>query len=130
MYKRKHIKYKAVFKQNGQTDTIEYNEIGVLFIGDVVRLNFEVEGTTIDISYKDKDIILKNGNSLLKLNRDHDTWNDYQLPYGSVPLKTRVYSFEANEDRIKLKYELYDQHSLISTVYMMIQMIPVSVENV
>lgn len=126
MYKRKHIKYKAVFKQDGNIDTIEYNEIGTLFMEQMMKLCFQVNGVDIEISYQDQKIVLKNGNSILNLHRDHDVFNEYQLPYGSVPLKTRVHKFEANEERIKLKYELYDAHSLISTVYIMVQMTPVS----
>ncbi len=61
---------------------------------------------------------------MLKFDFDKEVWNQYQLPYGLVPLKTKLLKFEANEDRIKMKYDLYDQNGLISTAYILITMIP------
>ena len=65
---------------------------------------------------------LQHGNSLLKFHKEKPLWNQYQLPYGSVALKTKLLKFQNNQDSMKMKYELYDQHGLISTVYIMITM--------
>ena len=85
-------------------------------------LKFDIPENTIDISYNQDEIILKYGQSCLKLNLHKEIWNQYQLPYGQAILKTKVCLFEANDHHIKLKYELYDQQSFISTVYILITM--------
>ena len=122
MYQNKYIQYKAIFKQDGETETIQYQANGLSHKGKKTCLKFDIPENTIDISYGEDEICLKHGQSCLKLNVNKDIWNQYQLPYGQALLKTRVCLFEANDHRIKLKYELHDQQSLISTVYIFITM--------
>lgn len=122
MYQNKMIQYKAIFKQDGQTDTVQYQAKGIFQQGEKTRLRFDIPENTIDISYSHHKICLKNGHSVLNLDLEKDIWNQYQLPYGNVLLKTKVKRFEANHQHIKLTYELYDQQSLISTVYILITM--------
>lgn len=124
MYQNKKIHYKAIFKQDGDTESVEYKANGVLHHGEKTCLSFQTPENTIDISYGNQEICLKNGHSLLNLHLNKEIWNQYQLPYGSVMLRTKVLLFETNDERIKLKYELYDQQSLISTVYIFITMVP------
>lgn len=120
MYQNKLIQYKAIFKQDGETETVQYKAKGIYKTGEKTILRFDIPENTIDISYKGHKICLKYGQSILNLDLQKDIWNQYQLPYGSVLLKTKVERFEANGQRIKLKYHLYDQQSLISTVYILI----------
>ncbi len=122
MYQNKYIQYKAIFKQNGETETIQYHANGIFHQGKKTSLKFDIPENTIDISYNQDEIILKYGQSCLKLNLHEEIWNQYQLPYGQAILKTKVCLFEANDHHIKLKYELYDQQSFISTVYILITM--------
>lgn len=129
MYQTKHIHYKTIFKQDGQSETIEYKAKGVLHIGEISQLSFNTPEGTIDIRYGEKGISLMHGVSRLNFEYDKEVWNQYQLPYGSVTLKTKLLKFEANEKHIKMKYELYDQGGLISTAYILITMIPYSFQE-
>lgn len=124
MYQRKSIKYKAIFKQDGNTETIEYNAQGILHKGDMNCLSFQTKENTIDIRYGNDEICLKNNDSLLHFHLNNEIWNDYKLPYGSIPLRTKVLLFETNDNHIKMKYELYDQSSLITTAYLLISIRP------
>ncbi|KXU47446.1 MAG: DUF1934 family protein [Coprobacillus cateniformis] len=129
MYQTKNIHYKAIFKQDGQSETIEYKAKGILHNGEKTLVSFETEAGKIDMSYDENGVSLSHGDSLLYFDFHKDHWNQYKLPYGSVPLKTRLLKFEANEERIKMKYELHDQRGLISTVYILMTMIPDSFQE-
>lgn len=129
MYQTKNIHYKSIFKQDGQSETIEYKSKGILHVGQKTQLSFDTKEGTIEITYGKEGIILKHGISMLKFDFDKEVWNQYQLPYGLVPLKTKLLKFEANEDRIKMKYDLYDENGLISTAYILITMIPYSFQE-
>ena len=129
MYQTKNIHYKSIFKQDGQSETIEYKSKGILHVGQKTQLSFDTKEGTIEITYGKEGIILKHGISMLKFDFDKEVWNQYQLPYGLVPLKTKLLKFEANEDRIKMKYDLYVQNGLISTAYILITMIPYSFQE-
>jgi len=122
MNQNKLIQYKAIFKQNGDTESIQYQSKGIFQSGKETRLTFDIPENTIDISYSGHKICLKYGYSILNLDLEKEIWNQYQLPYGSVLLKTKVLLFEANHQHIKLKYQLHDQQALISTVYILITM--------
>lgn len=124
MYQNKLIQYKAIFKQDGDTETVQYQARGIFKSGKKTCLKFDVPENTIDISYDKHMICLKHGQSVLNLDLQKEVWNQYQLPYGHVLLKTRVLLFEANDQHIKLKYDLYDQQAIISTVYILITMSP------
>ncbi len=129
MYQTKNVYYKTIFKQDGQTETVEYKAQGVLCHGEKTQLSFDTQEGTINIIYDEKGVTLNHGQSTLNFDHHKDIWNQYQLPYGSVALKTRLLLFEANEDRIKMKYELHDQQGLISTAYILITLIPLSFQE-
>lgn len=124
MYQTKQIHYKAIFKSYGQSETVEYKAKGILHKDKQTHLTFDTENETIHIIYDENRIELKHGNSSLCFQFDKETWNQYQLPYGSVRLKTKLLKFEADDECLKMKYELYDQESLISTVYVYVTMLP------
>lgn len=129
MYQTKNIHYKSIFKQDGQSETIEYKSKGILHMGQKTQLSFDTKDGTIEITYGKDEIALKHGKSELKFEVHKEVWNAYQLPYGTVSLKTQLLKFEANEERIKMKYHLYDQGGLISTAYILITMIPYSFQE-
>lgn len=122
MYQTKQIHYKAIFKNHDQSESIEYKTKGIFHKEKKIYLTFDADDMTIHIEYDEKGIKLKHGQSQLYFQFDKDTWNKYQLPYGSVPLKTKLLKFNANDDYIKMKYELYDQEGLVSTAYVYITM--------
>ena len=122
MYQKKNIRYKSIFKQDGQSETIEYKGTGVLCHGETSHLNFEADGMTIDIGYNERGVTLKHGRSVLKFSFEKEVWNEYQLPYGQAILKTKLLKFVVHDEHIQMKYELYDQTGLISTVYIYISM--------
>ncbi|WP_028041898.1 DUF1934 family protein [Candidatus Stoquefichus massiliensis] len=129
MYQTKNIHYKAIFKQDNEIETIEYKTKGIMCTGKQTQVSFETKEGTISITYGKEPIILNHGSSTLTFHFGQETWNDYQLPYGSVPLKTKLLKFEANDDRIKMKYELHDQRGLISTVYLMVTLLSYSFQE-
>lgn len=122
MKQKKHVQYKAIFKQDDQTDTVQYQSVGIYKKEEKTSLSFHTDEYTIVISYHDSQIRLQHGQSTLNFDLEKEIWNQYQLPYGTVPLKTKVCLFEANDIHIKLKYELYDYQSLVTTVYILITM--------
>lgn len=124
MYQTKRIHYKSIFKQDGHNDTIEYKTNGIVCIDEDTHIQFQDKDVNIYIKYGEFGVMLKNGDSCLYFDYEKEKWNEYKLPYGSVSLKTKLLSFEANEDRIKMKYELYDTSALISTVYILITLMP------
>lgn len=122
MYQTKKIHYKTIFKQDGQSETVEYHAQGLLYTGDENHLEFDCEQGTIHISYSHDGVVLRHGESVLEFDYEKDVDNLYQLPYGSVQLRTRLKSFEANQERMKMVYELHDQQGLVLTAYMMIHL--------
>ena len=129
MKQRKQVYYKCIFKQDEQKETVEYKEEGVLSIGKTSKLTFQTQDMVIHITYNDKEIILSHGQSVLRFDYQKDVYNDYQLPYGCVSLKTRLLSFVADDDRIKMKYELYDQQGLLLTAYLLVRLLPMEYEE-
>lgn len=123
MYQTKKIIYKSVFKSGKDKETVEYRETGIVKRGERTTISFRSGEQVIEISYDEHEVILKNNQSVLRLKEGKDVLNEYQLPYGMVLLKTRMLSHKFKEDHFQLKYELYDSHSLISTVYIIINMI-------
>lgn len=124
MYKTKRIHYKSIFKTDDQSETIEYKAQGIVYIDKDTHIQFKAEENLIDIIYNIDKVVLKHNHSILELSKDKDVWNQYQLSYGSVALKTRLILLETTQDRIKIKYELYDEVALISTVYILITLLP------
>lgn len=125
MYEYKNIHYKAIFKQEDQKDTVEYKAKGKFYLKDKeLKLHFVVDKHVIDISKENDSISLTHDQSTLKLNTEHMETTSYHLPYGNVQLKTKVLMFEASEENIKMRYELYDYKGLISTVYIFINLLP------
>ncbi len=124
MYQAKKIHYKAIFKQDNQSETIEYKVNGMIHHGDNVDIMFDVDDKTIHIRYGKNGVVLSQGDSQLRFEYQKEVWNQYHIHYGTVTLKTKLIKFEANEERLKMKYELHDQKELISTAYIYISMIP------
>lgn len=123
MYQTKKIHYKAIFKHDGETQTIEYKAKGIMRIDQQTQVSFETKEGTLSITYDKEVIVLCHGQSQLNFHINQEIWNDYQLPYGSVLLKTKLLKFEVNDERMKMKYELYDERGLISTVYILVTFI-------
>ena len=67
MYQSKYIKYKSIFKNGKDKETIELSGNGILEIGDKIHISFQSEGTLIDIYYSEQEVILKSHQSKLKL---------------------------------------------------------------
>ena len=120
MNQTKQIHYKAIFKQDGDQQTVEYKARGFMRMGLKTSLHFQTSQGKIQISYDEKEVFLQNGNSLLRFHKEKTLWNQYQLPYGTVELKTELLKFQTSHDLIKMKYALYDHQGLISTVYVMV----------
>ncbi|MCD7892480.1 MAG: DUF1934 domain-containing protein [Erysipelotrichaceae bacterium] len=111
------VHYKALFIYDNDKDTVEYNEIGQL---DKNKLSFK----DISIYFDEHKMILKNGSSSLLFNHYKDTYNQYDVGYGKVNITTRLLKFTKNDHSIKLKYQLLDHHDIITTVYILVEMIP------
>ena len=122
MKTKKMINYKSIFVSDGQKDTMQFKVIGEYIENEKTMIRFSHEDLHVQIAYKNDDIYLKNNDSLLHLNKDVMIENDYKVAYGSFVLKTKVLMFEANDSHIKLKYELYQQNTLVSTVYILVGM--------
>lgn len=120
MDQTKQIHYKAIFKQDGDQQTVEYKARGFMCTNQKTRLYFPTSQGKIQISFDEKEVHLQNGDSLLRFHKEKTLWNHYQLPYGDVELKTELLKFQASHDSIKMKYALYDHQGLISTVYVMV----------
>lgn len=120
MNQTKQIHYKAIFKQDGDQQTVEYKARGFMRMGLKTSLHFQMSQGKIQISYDEREVFLQNGNSLLRFHKEKTLWNQYQLPYGTVELKTELLKFQTSHDLIKMKYALYDHQGLISTVYIMV----------
>lgn len=126
MYQTKHIHYKAIFKQDGQQETMEYKVNGIVDLQskDKTWIHFQSQEGIVQIIYDQQEVTLQHGESVLLLKKHEDVHNVYQLPYGQVHLTTRLLKLEANEQRMQMKYELYDQQGLLSTVYVMVTFLP------
>ncbi len=125
MYQLKQIHYKSIFKQDGDTETIEYKSQGVIYKEENTKIIFQQNNQDIQIQYGKGGILLKNGPSTLRFEINKDIWNEYELPYGHISLKTKLLKFETDENHIKMKYELYDTTALISTVYIWVRIMPI-----
>ena len=119
MNMKKIINYKSIFVSDGQTDSMKFKAIGDYIVNEKTMIRLSHEDLRMQIAYKDKDIWLKNNDSMLHLNVDMMIENDYKVAYGRFILVTKVIMFEADESHLKLKYELYQADTLVSTVYIL-----------
>lgn len=119
MNMKKIINYKSIFVSDGQTDSMKFKVIGDYIVNEKTMIRLSHEDLRMQIAYKDKDIWLKNNDSMLHLNVDMMIENDYKVAYGRFILVTKVIMFEADESHLKLKYELYQADTLVSTVYIL-----------
>ena len=117
---QKRIQYHAIFHYEDHSDHIHYDTIASYHKGKKTTLSFHIPEMDIVLSYQDNQIDLKNNQSFLKLDLNQETYNHYRTPYGDILLKIKTLLFEANDQHIKLKYELYDQSQLLNTVYILI----------
>ena len=120
MNQTKQVHYKAIFKQGDEKQTIEYKVDGWIDYGQKTRLHFQTDQGKIQISFDEVEVHLQNGDSLLRFHKEKKVWNHYQLPYGTVELKTELLKFKASSKMIQMKYALYDHQGMISMVYIMI----------
>ena len=116
------INYKSIFVSDGQKDSMQFKTVGEYIVSEKTMIRLEHEDIRMQIAYKEKDIWLKNNDSMLHLNVDMMVENDYKVAYGSFTLVTKVLMFVANESQLKLKYELYQGDSLVSTVYILMSL--------
>lgn len=123
VYQSKYIKYKSIFKSGNQKETVELSGQGILEINDHVHISFRSDDSVIDIHYHGDEIILKNNQSTLRLLKGRMVLNEYQLSYGKTLLKTKLLESVYKENHLRIKYELYDSTALISTVYLVVNMI-------
>ncbi|MEG0277146.1 MAG: DUF1934 domain-containing protein [Coprobacillus sp.] len=129
MYKTKRIHYRSIFKSEDQNETVEYKSKGIVHIDKDTHIQFKSKGNLIHITFNKDKVILRNNDSILELSKDKEVWNQYQLAYGSVALKTKLLLFEESEDKVKIKYELYDETALISTVYILMTLMPCDIQE-
>lgn len=111
------VHYKALFITDNDRDTVEYKEIGKLKKN---KLSFN----HISIYYDDYKIILKNNHSSLLFDYYKDTYNQYDVGYGKVNITTRLLKFTKKDHSIKMKYQLLDHNDVMTTVYILVEMIP------
>ena len=130
MKMKKMINYKSIFVSDDQKDTMHFKVEGEYIEKEKTMIRFSHDDLHIQIAYKDDDIYLKNNDSMLHLNKDIMVENDYKVAYGSFVLVTKVLLFEANESHLKLKYELYQKDTLVSTVYILVSMSDIEEELV
>lgn len=123
MYEKRHIRYKSIFVSGTDKESVDLKGEGIVEIGDKVKIAFETDGYKIEVIYSEDEVILKNNQSKLKLVKDKMVLNEYQLPYGTTLLKTKLQKMKCSHNSLNLKYELYDSTSLISTVYIVINII-------
>lgn len=117
------IKYRSVFQYENQKETIKYNQSGYL-IHELNHkiLRFFVDNTLIEIDISNQ-IVFTHGKSKLILRENEMVKNLYQSEYGMIPLNTKLLLYQDQGDCWKIKYQLYDGTDIISTVYLLIQMI-------
>lgn len=114
------VKYRSIFKYENQQESINFDTNGYLNRLDDKHLEISfVADKQIKIEIENEQVILHNGNSVLKMQLGKDIQNNYQTEYGSVLLKCRLLSLQS-ENPLKLKYELYDGEELISSVYVIV----------
>ena len=112
MYQTKQIHYKAIFKQDHDQHKIEYKAKGLFHQNQKTSLDFDTPEGHIQISYDDQEVHLQHGNSLLKFHKEKPFWNQYQLPYGSVALKTKLLKFQNNQDMLCTYFVLPSKYLL------------------
>jgi len=119
---RKLIRYKTVFRYDGgQKDNLDLKEIGRFdMVGDLYHIRFKGPEYMIDIRYNDHRVELRHGASCLYFEKDKDCTCDYELPFGTMKIKTHCDKLEGDERSLKFIYELYEQSERVVRVYMMV----------
>jgi Domain of unknown function (DUF1934). len=120
---QKKIVYKSVFQSEESKDIVKLEGIGNVIYDDMIRISFQDKGSVIEIRYSDEKLVLKNNESVLHFKRNKMVLNRYQMMYGEVFFKTKLLQLKYSDDFVGIKYELYDDNGLISTVYITINMI-------
>ncbi len=113
------VKYRNIFKYEDYQEVVKFDEKGYLEESDNCKVISFIGEQLIKIEFKKNEVILHNGNSMLRLVLGKDILNQYQTDYGIISLKTRLIHYETG-NTVKIKYELYDDLNLISKVYMML----------
>lgn len=113
------VKYRNIFKYEDYQETIKFDQKGYLEESEDCKIISFMGDQLVTIELKTSEIVLHNGNSILRLVSGRDILNQYQTDYGVISLKTRLINYEIG-NTVKIKYELYDGLNLISQVYMML----------
>ena len=88
--------------------------------GEVIRESYDhldiiggdITGS-IHITYRDPEVILRQGNSVLHLKKDEDVENDYETPYGVIKMKAKATRMHASVSRFHLSYSLSQEETFV-----------------
>ena len=120
------ILYKSIFKYEDHNETLTYEERGTLTQDqEQFIIAFKVNNERIEIHHSDSYVTLKHGPALLAFSLHEPMTSPYPLAHGVVDLTGKVISLKSREDSLHFVYELYDHEVLLSTVYLMVRLLPV-----
>lgn len=122
MYKIVKIKYRSVMVNDEEKNSVDYYVNGTIHSDSKYEhIHFtNKEGINFEISFNQNDLVLKQGNSVLNLNTEHNVSNCYQTPYGAFLFDTKLLLLERKDNVLKIKYELYQNKECVSKIYMQI----------
>lgn len=128
MYKFVRIKYKSIMVNGDDKNSVEISANGTIHERNGhTNIYFESkEKTVFEIDVENECLDLKQGESRLHLEIKKIIENSYQTPYGMLGLITHLDVLELNEDRLKIKYRLFQEEECISNIYMQIHWLPAS----
>ncbi|MFV0393354.1 MAG: DUF1934 family protein [Coprobacillaceae bacterium] len=129
MKKTINIKYNSIFKYETHKETIQYKEIGTYEkTNKGTFIKFSSKETKIQIRMHQDTVWLMNNQSELQLVKGKRIKNKYATMYGDINIDTYMETFEDNGN-IKIKYQLLDQNSCISEVYILIHIQNMELED-
>ncbi len=114
------ISYTAIFKYD--TDRQKYQYQGEAWYekkDDSVVISFVDGENKTSLRVQEQAVYLQNNASCLQLQKGVIVHNQYQTMYGAMHIDGRLETVEIG-DTIKIRYQLLDQGSLLSTVYILI----------
>lgn len=120
MKEKKKIKYKSIFKYPEHQETLSYEAIGSIEIGESHHIRFKDQDILFNLTIKGDQAILKNNDNTILLMKDVITTNEYNTPYGTCMIQCKLKSIEINTG-YKIVYDIVDQDEVVSSVYIMIR---------
>lgn len=118
----KQIHYKAIFQNNQNQNKVEYCRIGNYeYQESLHHLSFDIEETPVHISYNEHQVKLVHGTSELNFKKDIEIANSYQTPYGNIEMISKIRNMKADDHKLHLIYDLYQDNHLITTVYLLVK---------